>query len=64
MRLLRNIALVAAAMGPLMLVTVVAEATQFKIATIAPAGSQWMLDLQAGSKKIKDHTEGRATFKV
>jgi TRAP-type C4-dicarboxylate transport system substrate-binding protein len=63
MRLLRNIALVAAAMGPLMLVTVVAEATQFKIATIAPEGSQWMLDLQAGAKEIKEQTEGRATFK-
>ena len=40
-----------------------AIAAAFKIATIAPEGSQWMLDLKAGGKEVTERTEGRVTFK-
>jgi len=38
-------------------------AAQFKIATVVPEGSQWMLDLKAGGKQITERTDGRVTFK-
>ena len=37
--------------------------TRLKIATVAPEGSQWMLDLKAGAKEVEQRTEGRVTFK-
>ena len=40
-----------------------AIAAALKIATIAPEGSQWMLDLKAGGKEVAARTEGRVTFK-
>jgi TRAP-type C4-dicarboxylate transport system substrate-binding protein len=40
-----------------------AFAVAFKIATIAPEGSQWMVDLKAGGKEITARTDGRVTFK-
>jgi TRAP-type C4-dicarboxylate transport system substrate-binding protein len=40
-----------------------ALAVQFKIATIAPDGSQWMQDLRAAAKEIEAATDGRAAIK-
>jgi len=40
-----------------------AIAAAFKIATIAPEGSQWMLDLKEGGKEVAERTDGRVTFK-
>jgi TRAP-type C4-dicarboxylate transport system substrate-binding protein len=39
------------------------QAQTFKIATIAPEGSNWMADMRAGAKVIEDHTGGRVKFK-
>jgi TRAP-type C4-dicarboxylate transport system substrate-binding protein len=41
----------------------VADAAHFKIATVAPEGSQWMLDLQAAANEVERRTDGRVTFK-
>jgi TRAP-type C4-dicarboxylate transport system substrate-binding protein len=41
----------------------VAQAATFKIATIAPEGSQWMLDLRSAADKIKQESDGRVTIK-
>lgn len=60
---LRNVVRIAVLTGALMLVAGPAQAVRFKMATVAPEGSQWMLDLQAGAQEIKRRTEGRATFK-
>ncbi|MCD6527067.1 MAG: TRAP transporter substrate-binding protein DctP [Desulfuromonas sp.] len=40
-----------------------AFATTFKIATVAPEGSQWMQQMRAGAVKIKEQTAGRVTLK-
>jgi TRAP-type transport system periplasmic protein len=40
------------------------HATTFKIATIAPAGSQWMVDLKAAGKSIEKRTDGRVKLKL
>ncbi len=40
-----------------------AEAAQFKIATVAPEGSQWMVDLKSAAERISERTDGRVTFK-
>ena len=40
-----------------------AEGATFKIATVAPEGSQWMIDLRDGAARIGDLTEGRVQFK-
>ncbi|NND36435.1 MAG: TRAP transporter substrate-binding protein DctP [Gammaproteobacteria bacterium] len=40
-----------------------ADAMQFKIATVAPEGSQWMTDLKAAAAQVKERTDGRVTFK-
>lgn len=60
---LRNVVRIAVLTGALMLIAGPAQAVRFKMATVAPEGSQWMLDLQAGAQEIKRRTEGRATFK-
>jgi len=39
-------------------------ATTFKIATVAPEGSQWMVDLKAAGKAIEEQTEGRVKLKL
>lgn len=59
----RNIARVTVLTGVLMGFAGPAQAVKFKLATVAPEGSQWMLDLQAGAQEIKQRTAGRATFK-
>ena len=42
----------------------VASANQvFKIATLAPQGSEWMNFIQAGADKITEETDGRVKFK-
>jgi TRAP-type C4-dicarboxylate transport system substrate-binding protein len=41
-----------------------ALATEFKIATVAPEGSQWMQDIRAAAADIKARTEGRVVVKL
>jgi TRAP-type C4-dicarboxylate transport system substrate-binding protein len=38
-------------------------AQTLKIATIAPEGSSWMIDMKSGAKVIEESTEGRVKFK-
>ena len=38
-------------------------AQTLKIATIAPEGSSWMIDMRSGAKVIEEQTEGRVKFK-
>ncbi|MCG8433947.1 MAG: TRAP transporter substrate-binding protein DctP [Gammaproteobacteria bacterium] len=40
-----------------------AHAMTFKIATIAPDGTQWMTEMRAAAKEISSRTEGRVDFK-
>ena len=40
-----------------------ANAAQIKIATVIPEGSQWMTDMRAAAKLIKEKTEGRVVLK-
>ncbi len=40
-----------------------ASAAQFKLATVAPEGSQWMTELRAGADELRDKTDGRVTLK-
>ena len=35
-----------------------------KVATIAPEGSQWMVEMRAGAKEIKERTDGRVQIKL
>ena len=39
------------------------QAATLKIATITPEGSQWMKDMRAGAKEIKERTDGRVLIK-
>lgn len=39
------------------------QAETLKIATVTPEGSQWMKDMRAGAKEIKERTEGRVQIK-
>lgn len=39
------------------------QAATLKIATITPEGSQWMIDMRASAKEIKERTEGRVQIK-
>ncbi|MEM8548069.1 MAG: TRAP transporter substrate-binding protein DctP [Pseudomonadota bacterium] len=41
-----------------------ATAETFKLATIAPENSQWMRDMRAGAKTIKERTDGRVIIKL
>jgi len=40
------------------------HATTFKIATVAPEGSQWMVDFRAAGKVIEEQTAGRVKLKL
>jgi len=40
-----------------------AQATTFKIATLAPDGTSWMNEMRAGAKEIQKRTEGRVVFR-
>lgn len=40
-----------------------ALAVTLKIATVTPDGSQWMTDMRAGAKAIKERTDGRVVIK-
>ena len=42
---------------------VTAQAATLKIATVTPEGSQWMKDMRASAKEIKERTEGRVQIK-
>ena len=65
MNILRvNRILIAALFGLLGLATALpAAAVVLKIATIAPEGSEWMVEHRAASKKISELTEGRVSLK-
>ena len=39
------------------------QAATLKIATVTPEGSQWMNDMRAGAKEVKERTEGRVQIK-
>lgn len=39
------------------------HAATLKVATVTPEGSQWMKDMRAGAKEIKERTEGRVQIK-
>lgn len=39
------------------------QAATLKIATVTPEGSQWMEDMRASAKEIKERTEGRVLIK-
>lgn len=39
------------------------EAAVFKIATVSPDGSSWMIKMRQGAREIADLTEGRVKFK-
>lgn len=41
-----------------------AGAAEFKLATVAPEGSQWMKELRAAAADIKTRTEGRVVVKL
>ncbi len=40
------------------------QAKTFKLATYAPEGSQWMIDLKAAAKEIEEKTAGRVKLKL
>jgi TRAP-type C4-dicarboxylate transport system substrate-binding protein len=44
--------------------TGIANAATLKIATVTPEGSQWMDDMRAGAKEIKERTDGRVQIKL
>ncbi|MBT8107177.1 MAG: TRAP transporter substrate-binding protein DctP [Gammaproteobacteria bacterium] len=39
------------------------QATTLKIATVTPEGSQWMKDMRASAKEIRERTDGRVQIK-
>jgi TRAP-type C4-dicarboxylate transport system substrate-binding protein len=41
-----------------------AQALALKIATFAPDGTQWMIELRKGAEEIEKRTEGRVTIKL
>lgn len=47
----------------LLLATAV-HAAEFKIATVAPEGSQWMRDIRDAAKQLKERSEGRVVIKL
>lgn len=59
-----NRAMISALFGVFGLVMLTpASAAVLKIATIAPEGSEWMVEHRAAAKKIKELTEGRVSLK-
>ena len=47
----------------LLMISGLAHAQTFKIATLAPDGSSWMNEMRAAAKEIDERTEGRVEFK-
>ena len=47
----------------LLMLSAAAQATTFKIATIAPDGTTWMQEMRAGADVIKQRTGGRVQFR-
>jgi TRAP-type C4-dicarboxylate transport system substrate-binding protein len=45
------------------MMSVSVQAKTLKIATLAPAGTNWMKEMKAGAKLIKERTEGRVKLK-
>ncbi len=48
----------------ILLFSTAAHATDFKIATVAPEGSQWMQEIRAAAASIKAATDGRVVVKL
>ncbi len=46
-----------------LMICATANAAVLKIATVTPEGSQWMKDMRAGAKEIRERTEGRVRIK-
>lgn len=46
-----------------LMLSIPAQAVTLKIATVTPEGSQWMQDMRASAKEIKERTEGRVVIK-
>ncbi len=46
-----------------LLITQAAPAQTFKIATLLPDGTQWMVSMRAAAKTIEQRTEGRVSFR-
>lgn len=55
--------LVGLLMTLLLLLPLQTGAVTFKIATLAPDGTNWMKQIRAGAEEIKHRTEGRAQFR-
>jgi TRAP-type C4-dicarboxylate transport system substrate-binding protein len=47
----------------LLLISSMAEARVFKIATVSPDGTFWMQEMRAGADEVKKMTQGRVEFK-
>jgi len=60
---MRRIVILAVAPVLLALGMTPASAAQFKLATVAPEGSQWMAELRAGADELKAKTAGRVSLK-
>lgn len=54
--------IIAVSLLPL-LFSVGVEAKTLKFATLAPAGTTWMLEMKAGADKVKERSEGRVKLK-
>lgn len=59
----RRIALQLSAMLALFAATSIVNAQTIKLATLAPEGSGWMIEMRAGAKEISERTDGRVKFK-
>ena len=51
------------AMAILLLVSSVADARVFKIATVSPDGTFWMQEMRAAAEEINKMSQGRVEFK-
>jgi TRAP-type C4-dicarboxylate transport system substrate-binding protein len=51
------------ALASILLLTPTASATTLKIATIAPGGSSWLVEMQATAARIAERTQGRVKLK-
>lgn len=64
MRTMKPGTLLRAALITLLLIGGGAAAAEFKIATVAPEGAQWMKDIRAATTEIKSRTQGRVQIRL
>ncbi len=60
----RNVLGLIAAVCAGLLATGVVRGAEFKIATVAPEGSEWMQAIRAAATEIRNQTDGRVTVKL